>query len=647
MAYERLSDTSKSSGQTLIADGLDSFVQNSIQLFNQQLTIRNQADEANFNSLVLAGTLSLDAQLAYRKEQLQRVADDPQERSRIKSEVASLTGQITQKRFSDEYTGKLQEHAAGVTSLDSIISWLQGQLSSTTDETVKSTINQQLVTQQQARFTAVQNMLKDQTDYALKDTSGTLLATQIARVQDAKATALLNGDNATAANLDLQIQALTQSKQTNGIQRDIQNLAVATVSGASNAITLLDSYNSRIGSADTSTPITMNGTTYANAREFWTYTRDQYLADQGQSGFFSRIDDETKTAIQVKASNNLISPSDISSTSNLYTQLAGRPELSGYLPKIDAAKQDTIQTAADALTAKISATYDQSLDLNKAVADLNALKSQGVNVDTAMSKILTSATALKSSNVTQIVSNAQQLMQANPNLSITDAVTQAIQKGAGVVLSPDQLLNNDPSKIATDVLTANDKGTNTPDKTTTLTPPNATPSAPLPGAPTTPGPAAPGGNYTIKSGDTLSAIAAQHNTTVAALAAANNISDPNKIQAGATLTIPGTQTQAPVQQPTQPSQPAPVAPTAPTAPKPVSQPTQTVVTAPKPATVPVANPTPTPTSPSVASSTYTIKSGDTLGAIAAAHGTTITKLAALNNITDPNKIYAGATIKLQ
>ena len=45
-------------------------------------------------------------------------------------------------------------------------------------------------------------------------------------------------------------------------------------------------------------------------------------------------------------------------------------------------------------------------------------------------------------------------------------------------------------------------------------------------------------NYIIKSGDTLSRIAAQYGTTVQALAAANGISDPNKIRAGATLKIP-------------------------------------------------------------------------------------------------------------
>jgi len=43
--------------------------------------------------------------------------------------------------------------------------------------------------------------------------------------------------------------------------------------------------------------------------------------------------------------------------------------------------------------------------------------------------------------------------------------------------------------------------------------------------------------YTIKAGDTLSAIAKKMNTTVAMLKAANNIKDANKIRAGAKLKI--------------------------------------------------------------------------------------------------------------
>lgn len=46
-------------------------------------------------------------------------------------------------------------------------------------------------------------------------------------------------------------------------------------------------------------------------------------------------------------------------------------------------------------------------------------------------------------------------------------------------------------------------------------------------------------NYTIQRGDTLSALAQRYGTTVQALAQANGISNPDRIQAGASIQVPG------------------------------------------------------------------------------------------------------------
>ncbi len=55
-----------------------------------------------------------------------------------------------------------------------------------------------------------------------------------------------------------------------------------------------------------------------------------------------------------------------------------------------------------------------------------------------------------------------------------------------------------------------------------------------------PTPPAAGTTYTAQKGDTLTAIAKKYNTTVDALAKASGITDPNKIQVGQTIVIPGT-----------------------------------------------------------------------------------------------------------
>jgi len=106
--------------------------------------------------------------------------------------------------------------------------------------------------------------------------------------------------------------------------------------------------------------------------------------------------------------------------------------------------------------------------------------------------------------------------------------------------------------------------------------------------------------YTVRPGDTLSGIAKTFYGSAKAatnLAAANGISNPNKIRAGQTITLgAGTPTQGPAIK--------------------------------------------------TKSGGYVIKSGDTLSAIAKKNGTTVSALAAKNGIKDPNKIVAGAKIKV-
>ena len=44
---------------------------------------------------------------------------------------------------------------------------------------------------------------------------------------------------------------------------------------------------------------------------------------------------------------------------------------------------------------------------------------------------------------------------------------------------------------------------------------------------------------------------------------------------------------------------------------------------------------------------YTVKSGDTLSGIAAKYGTTYQKIAQMNGIANPNKIYAGQKLRVK
>ena len=129
----------------------------------------------------------------------------------------------------------------------------------------------------------------------------------------------------------------------------------------------------------------------------------------------------------------------------------------------------------------------------------------------------------------------------------------------------------------------------------------ATPSQPQPTTPSTSTTTA--ATYTVKAGDTLGQIAANHQTSVNQLVQLNKLANPNLIYVGQVLTI---------KQATSASQ-------------------STTATPAKPAS----------------SATYTVKAGDTLSQIAASHGTSYQNLASLNHLSNPNEIYVGQTLKLQ
>jgi GH24 family phage-related lysozyme (muramidase)/nucleoid-associated protein YgaU len=110
-------------------------------------------------------------------------------------------------------------------------------------------------------------------------------------------------------------------------------------------------------------------------------------------------------------------------------------------------------------------------------------------------------------------------------------------------------------------------------------------------------------SYTVRSGDTLTAIAASHHVSLASLEAANHqIANFNRISVGQVIHLPGSSsTPAPKPQP-----------------------------APKPA-----------------SSNYTVRSGDTLSGIASSHGVSLAALEAANKqIANFNRISVGEVVHI-
>ncbi|WP_143598597.1 LysM peptidoglycan-binding domain-containing protein, partial [Tissierella sp. P1] len=120
----------------------------------------------------------------------------------------------------------------------------------------------------------------------------------------------------------------------------------------------------------------------------------------------------------------------------------------------------------------------------------------------------------------------------------------------------------------------------------------------IPGSTTPPPTRCPSGSfaYTIKAGDTLYKLAITYKTTVEAIMAINPGINPNNLQIGQVICIPGSTT------------------------------------------------TPPPTRCPSGSFAYTIKSGDTLYKLAITHNTTVEAIMAINPGINPNNLQIGQVI---
>lgn len=560
MAYERTKNKIK-------GDSLDAFVQNLSDLYTTQLSIKNADEEFKFVQSVANDNLSLSDQLAYRKEQL-KGAVDKTEKQRIKNEISNLNDRIEQKQFSDTYLDKLVEYESGLSSIDTIINYLNDQKASATDPSIIDAINKELVSKNSIKFNLTSKLISDKTEYAIKDKSVEIINDQINSINSEKAKALLAGNDGLVASLDLQLQSLNKAKTESSIERDIKNFAASNITGYSTAVNLLDAYNGKINGATDNTPITIGDVTYSSAKEFWTFKRDSFISDQSSSGLFSRLESEVSSKIQTAGSKNLLTTDNLKTYSNEISNLNGRPELAGYESKIDSTKQSVLQEGANLISDKVINKYAVDYDLNKATVELSGLRALGVNTDSAYAKIVVAGANVKSGQVNNILSAAQNALANDPNLTPEQAILSAISSGAGIVQSPQELADKPAGNLASDLANTQDATSNTND------PRLSTPqiNQPIQNPTTQPTTSSGYKTITVNPGETLAQIAARElgsSTKFTDIATLNNISNPDRISAGQVLKIPTAST-SPTPTPTSTPTPTPT-PTSPT-PTPTPQP---------------------------------------------------------------------------
>ena len=362
MAFERLRD------RKVVATNLDAFISNQLFLVQQQRQQLNLEEESKFVRSVLEDNLTLDQQIDWRKEQLKKVpGSDRDERRRIRDEISSLKDQKEQKTFTDSYIQQLTDLNAGIQSVDTTISWLRTRLANTTDSNVQTKIRDEIKNLESTRFTQRQNMLTSQTNYAVDSQTESIIDTQINRVNNARVQALNAGLDDYVALLDLQLQSLNKSLGESKITSSLLNFSVSSATGQS-ALSLLNAFNDEVSKADPNTPVTIGGTRYESAQQYWQVERNEYLNDRSANGFFTRYQDELKEQVEYRESKKLLSNATLSDVQSWYDFVKDRPELTDYQDRIQTEAQKALQFTADKRSAQIVNQFAVNLDAQKSIS---------------------------------------------------------------------------------------------------------------------------------------------------------------------------------------------------------------------------------------------------------------------------------------
>lgn len=575
----------KELGERTFSINLAQVVRESIGAIQTVRRSENAKKEADFQAAVSSG-MSYEAQIEYRQNQL-----DEAKTSAFgvdEEQVANLNESITSlkklKRFNDyrtKYAEALGDMNEGKINAKVYRDRLQTLLGGATDPELQLEI-QGNITQADAEVKRYEDtILTNQVKRAQFDGTEKILNSTIKKVKDARSKASLAGNEDEVAAYDATLSSLTSQLTQTKIEDSVNDITVASATRGINASGKLSSLNEEISKADDNTPITIGGKRYDSAREYWTSTRDMYLAGQGSglfSDYFGELDGEYSSKINGDIARYGYTPSStIQSINQDFQTMAMKPEFQPFLDRVKNMGSVAVAAAVKTMAETIISRAQYSGDYKTADASLTQLGTQfGVDTQTYrldLGNKLNVAVNAAINDTGVVPAEASLLPESDFPVPTPSTVPPGAPAAPTIPGAPPATPQSQNLEYITDEVTKRTfvKDLNNPNDTYKeffgVKPPATAPAAPapkegtpppapVPPKPTTPvppvkpttpapAPAAPkpttppapsAGAYTIVAGDNLSTLAQKRGTTVSEILKKNpSIKDPNKINVGQTI----------------------------------------------------------------------------------------------------------------
>lgn len=544
-------------------------MENSINSVKTVRKIERARKEAEFQRAVANG-LSYEEQARMREKQLQEERDssfsDPTYIQELESSIATTNKLNRFHKYRTKYATTLAELSAGRINEERYLLTLKDQLGGINDPELRLEVQGDITAGEEKLKSYRDTVLSNQVKKAKYDGTKGALDEAIAKVQAARAEALISDSQDEVTAYDETLSALRSQSATVRVQDSITDFQVKSTTRGVNPVEKLNLISNEIAKSDPNTPVRIGDRTYASVQQFWSLERDSFLGGNSDifGNFFKELNDDAAGKIAVNASRfGYPTQAALDEVAQTFNELKQKPEFAPYTSRLDIVQASVMTDAADKLANAVIDVGTNNLTFKDADAQLlNIASRYGVNMDAYRLKL------------------DQQLRGL----------------AAGGIIDTDEATD-----IAPDVnLELPTVGGKTKPQSTPSTP--ATP-APAGGTPNV------GSVREVRTGDTLSGIAQEAGVPLAQLLELNPQykANPNLVRVGEKVNLPKpattpapapAQTPAPAihqgatQQATPPSAVSIVPPTPPA-----------TMTAPPPVTAPASVPTPvvsTPTPPPAA-----------------------------------------------
>lgn len=494
-----------------------------------QVRKRDRAEkEAKFQQIVIDQGLTYDAQIAYRKQQIEEEKTKPNTDteyiSTLETGVRDLKKLNRFKKVREDYLASYDSLKAGKINLQQHADFLNEQLMGAQSEDERTEIRSEITNVRTQIAQAEIDTLNNRVLVAQKDGTVDILNKTIDDVAKRKAFAELAGNTEESSMWDVSLTSLRKQLNETAITNAIHDIDFNITRKGLNAIDRLDALNVEINKSDANTPVTVGGIKYNSAKDYWTGKRDSYIAGTGDDSnfqsFFKDFESEVKDKVDTVSAVNkfgFVPVPTLEAIQTDYNNLSNRAEFAPQLNKLTTSKTAALAYGVEKSAGALVDSSVQALQLQSGTKTLENLESKfGIDL-----------TAKKVELQSKIIEKGAQL----PSIK---AATEELGK-VGAETPPTEIKpSEEPGAIFKQT-----KGTEAPKPAGA---PAVVPTPAPEATPTTTPPTAPQfREVTIAKGETLSGIAQRELGNAGRykeIAELNKIADPNKIFAGAKLKIP-------------------------------------------------------------------------------------------------------------